>query len=445
MPIVPQTFAKIEHFVVLMLENRSFDHLLGWLKSTDPRIEGLTGAESCMDPFPGGTNPVPVAPATAFAMPFDPGHEFMDIQMQLYGSSGGASPVPNPRSDPAKMSGFVASAYPAAAKAGLPLARRCVMEYFPPDSVSVLATLARQFAVFNFWYSSLPGPTWPNRFFVHAATSGGLTDSPGTPSILGGFSFANKTIYDKLDDAKLGWRIYHDGLPQSIGIDSLRSEYLDINTENYREFKYFTEDVENAALPEYTFIEPQYDTGGNYANGDSMHPLNDVRLGEQLVQIVYEALRQSTDYWDNTMLIITFDEHGGFYDHVPPPKATPPGDPSNYANSKHPFAFDLLGVRVPAIVITAYTKPGTVIGSSASDPATIFDHTSILRTVEARFGLPSLTNRDAAANTLDVVLNLDTPRYDAPGILNDPSNDVLPPASGAAQPPAGPAAAQSKP
>src|SRR5208337_124762 len=127
----------------------------------------------------------------------------------------------------------------------------------------------------------------------------------------------------------------------------------------------------------------QYDTGGNYANGNSMHPLNDVRLGEQLVKLVYEMIRQSPVYWVNTMLIITFDEHGGFYDHVPPPKTTPTGDDTKYANPAHHFGFDLLGVRVPAIVVSAYTAPGTVIGANASDPATIFDHTSILRTVEA--------------------------------------------------------------
>jgi len=434
MPTVPANLAKIEHFVVLMLENRSFDHLLGWLKSTDPRVEGLTGGESCPDVPPGGTNPVKVAPATAFAMPFDPGHEFEDIQIQLYGSNGATPPGPKPESNPASMDGFIASAFEAAAAADVPQDRVGVMEYFTPDSVSVLAILARQFALFNFWYSSLPGPTWPNRFFVHAATSGGLTDSPGTQSIIDGFSFANKTIYDKLKAANKDWRIYHDGLPQSIGIDSLRTEYLNAFTKNFREFTYFVDDVQNAALPEYTFIEPQYDTGGNYANGNSMHPLNDVRLGEQLVKAVYEIIRQSADYWPNTMLIITFDEHGGFYDHVPPPKATPPGDATNYSNKDHPFGFDVLGVRVPAIVISAYTQAGTVIGVNASDPATVFDHTSILKTVELRFGLSNLTQRDAKANTLEVALNLDMPRDDAPGILNDPASDVLPSAVPAAAP-----------
>ncbi len=192
--------------------------------------------------------------------------------------------------------------------------------------------------------------------------------------------------------------------------------------------KYFIEDVQNAALPAYTFIEPQYDTGENYAGGNSMHPLNDVRLGEQLVKLVYETLRQS-DYWQDTMFIITFDEHGGFFDHVAPPKALPTGDDTNYSNKDHPFAFNLLGVRVPAIVVSAFTAARTVIGDvkNPDDPTTIFDHTSILRTVELCFGLQPLTARDQGANSLDVALNLSSPRQDAPPQLADPSVDTLAP------------------
>jgi phospholipase C len=284
----------------------------------------------------------------------------------------------------------------------------------------VLSTLAQQFAVFNFWHSSLPGPTWPNRFFIHAATSGGLTDSPGTGTVLGGFSFANGTIYERLKQAGKNWRIYHDGTPQSIGIDSLRADYLNPLTTNFREWSYFAEDVQNATLPEYTFIEPQYNVGGNYVGGTSMHPLDDVRLGEQLVKNVYELIRTSPAYWTDTMLIITFDEHGGFFDHVAPPQTTPTGDDTKYSNPAHPFAFNWLGVRVPGIVISAYTAAGTVIGTDPNDPTTIFDHTSVLKTVEDKFGLPSLTQRDKGANSLDVALNLGAARTDPPTVLLDP-------------------------
>ncbi len=163
---------NINHFVVLMLENRSFDHLLGGLKSSNPEIEGLAGTESCPDPNGAQGASVKVAPATAFAMSFDPGHEFEDVQMQLYGVNPNKPGTPDSTVDPARMNGFVASAFTAANAAGVPDDRKRVMEYFAPSSLSVLTALAQEFAVFNFWYSSLPGPTWPNRFFAHAATFG---------------------------------------------------------------------------------------------------------------------------------------------------------------------------------------------------------------------------------------------------------------------------------
>lgn len=409
------SLSKIQHVIVLMLENRSFDHLLGFLKSTDPRIAGLTGAEACpQDPGVAGSPAVAVSRAASFAMPFDPGHEFPDVQMQLYAPS--TVPV-----NPAAMQGFVKSALAAAQP--FPTDAPRIMECFQPDQIPVLCALVQQFAVFNFYYSALPGPTWPNRFFIHAATSGGLTDSPNPGQILGGYSFRAGTIYDALQRTQHDWRIYHDGLPQSVGIDTLRLSYIDPFTTHFREMDFFAQDVAAESLPEYTFIEPNYDLGHNYRNGNSMHPLNDIREGEKLLKRVYETLRNSS-YWDKMMLVVTFDEHGGFYDHVPPAPGLPTGDDLTYANPARPFQFDRLGVRVPAIVVSAYTRPGTVIGEDPTDPTTTFDHSSVLATVEKRFSCPALTARDRAANTLDVALNLSDARdSDAPKQLPDPAPD----------------------
>jgi phospholipase C len=439
---------NIQHFVVLMLENRSFDHLFGFLNSQDSRIAGLSGNESNpTNPAVPGSPTVQVSRATAFAMPFDPAHEFLDVQYQLYAPSGAPA-------DPAAMQGFLGSAVAAAPSASdAPL----VMQCFQSDQLPVLSTLARQFALLNYYYSSLPGPTWPNRFFIHAATSGGLTDSPGTAQIVDGFSFQNGTIYDALSRAGKNWRIYHDGLPQSAGIASLRGAYADPFTNNFREMSFFQQDVAANNLPEFTFIEPNYDTGNNYQNGNSMHPLNDIRKGEQLVKLVYETLRQS-NFWVGTMLIINFDEHGGFYDHVPPPATVATGDDATYANSAHPFSFQRLGVRVPCIVVSPYTQPGTIIGATPEDPTTIFDHASVLATLEERFQLPSLTQRDKSANTLEAALNVSKPRMtaaDAPTSLPQPAPDsavTAPPApaptaataSAAAASPAAPLSANQK-
>ena len=413
-PAVPASFQKIEHVVVLMLENRSFDHLVGFMMADNQAIAGLTGNETNYPDPNNSESPQKVGKATSFMMPFDPGHEFMDVQLQLYGAknapSSDPSPTPNPPIDPAPMSGFLCCAsYKAREEKVEGKEALRIMECFEPEQVPVLSALIREFAVFNFWHSSLPGPTWPNRFFVHAATSGGLTDSPTDESIIEGFSFRSGTVYDRLTAAKKKWRIYHGDLPQTAGITSLRVEFLNPLTKNFRRMDDFTADVNSGDLPEYTFVEPKYDTGHNYVNGNSMHPLNDIRNGERIIKQVYETLRNSA-LWEKVMLVITFDEHGGFYDHVPPPAAIPTGDDIRYADAKHPFAFDSLGVRVPAVLVSAYTQKGTVIGADAKDSAIQFDHTSIPATLSKLFGLSPLTERDRNANTLDIALNLDLPR-----------------------------------
>ena len=432
LPAVPASFQKIEHVVVLMLENRSFDHLLGFMRANNPTIVGLTGNETNYPDPNNSLSPQTVCKATSFTMPFDPGHEFMDVQLELYGlknqPSSASSPTPNSPNNRAPMNGFLCSAiYNAQQQKVDEKEALRIMECFQPGQVTVLTALIQEFALFNFWHSSLPGPTWPNRFFVHAATSGGLTDSPDDERIIEGFSFPNGTIYDRLTDAKKEWRIYHDDMPQTAGIDSLRLEFLNPFTKNFRKMDDFTVDVNSGDLPEYTFIEPTYNSGSNYVNGNSMHPLNDIRNGERIIKQVYESIRNST-LWDKVMLVVTFDEHGGFYDHVSPPATVPTGDDTRYTNSKHPFAFDRLGVRVPAIVVSAYTQKGAVIGTDANNAGTRFDHTSILATVSKLFGVRSLTKRDGNANTLDIALNLDTPRLkpaEALTILPDPAPDSV--------------------
>ena len=439
MPVEPETIARfqgIKRFVVLMLENRSFDHLFGYLKAQNPRVAGLSGNEfNQKDPNAPGDPTIKVSRASTFVMTFDPGHEYYDVQVQLYGPMKGTDPslppIANLPSDPAPMSGFIASATKAVDFSG---DENLVMQCFQPDQMPVLSALAAEFALFNFWYSSLPGPTWPNRFFVHAASSGGLTDSPSTLQIVTGFSFQNGTIYDRLTQAGKDWRIYHDGLPQTAGIVSLRDEFINPLTKRFHDMDDFFDDVKNGKLGDYNFIEPCYDTGNNYSGGNSMHPLNDIRQGEGLVKRVYEALRNS-GHWSDTLLIIIFDEHGGFYDHQSPAPITPPGDASPYANPAYVFAFDRLGVRVPALVVSAYTAKGTVIGDDPATASTVYDHSSVLATAEKLFGLAPLTNRDRSANTLEVAINAAGPRLspaDALMQLPQPASDGL--VAGAADP-----------
>lgn len=411
--VKPSNFRGIKRLVVLMLENRSFDHLFGYLRSSNLKIAGLNGTEfNQKDPNTAIDPRIAVRRSTSFVMPFDPAHEFYDVQVQLYGPLKGTAPdlppLANSPTDPAPMTGFVANAVRAVDFSG---DESLVMNCFQPDQLPVISTLAAEFAVFNHWYSSVPGPTWPNRFFIHAATSGGLTDSPTVGQVLTGFNFKSGTIYERLEQAGKQWRIYHDGLPQTAGITNLRSEFLSPTTRKFQDMDDFFEDVKNGQLADYSFIEPRYDTV-NFSGGNAMHPLNDIRKGEALVKKVYESLRNSP-HWPDTMLIITFDEHGGFYDHKPPPSTAPPGDNAPYANPNYTFRFDRLGVRVPAIVVSAYTPKGTIVGEEEADPPTTFDHTSVLATVEKLFGLSPLTTRDNAANTLEIVLAEPNPRLSA--------------------------------
>jgi phospholipase C len=381
-----------------MLENRSFDHLLGAL----PGVDGIDPKTMSNPDFAtGAAQPpnIPIRVATSPVMPYDPNHEFVDVDLQLsvVNKAGGMA-------DP--MGGFITSARQVV---NTPTSAYRVMEYFTAKQLPALTALAQEFAVCNYWHSSLPGPTFPNRFFVHACTSGGLTESPPELAILAGFSFAGGTVYSKLSAAKKTWRIYHDGLPQSASIGSLRLEYVDPLTDNFSKMEHFAADVENGNLADYTFIEPDYDVNHNYEGGNSMHPRDDVRKGEALIKDVYERLRNSERYWGKVLLLIVFDEHGGFYDHVVPPDAIPPGGDAPNANPWK-FKFDRLGVRVPAIVVSAYTRKGTVIGEDTGGEPIVFDHTSVYKTLQERFRLGFLTDRAAEATSLSVALNLENAR-----------------------------------
>lgn len=172
--------------------------------------------------------------------------------------------------------------------------------------------------------------------------------------------------------------------------------------------------------PKFVFIEPKYSADkfdvegpGHFQCGNSMHPVDDVTHGEQLIKTVYESIRNSP-HWDKSLLVITFDEHGGFYDHVKPPSAIPPGDVVTESYVQYGFTYDVLGVRVPALAISP------LIGRGVIDH-TQYDHTSILATVERLFGTRNLTNRDNAANDVLHLLSLTEPRSDTPTSLPPPA------------------------
>jgi phospholipase C len=403
---------RINHIFVIMLENRSFDHMLGFsgIKGMDAvtgqptAIEGLED-NSYWNLDPHGNKIFPGAPA-AWAMSFDPGHEFPDVRTQLCGSGGNYPKINN--------SGFVID------YSGVdPDHPAEIMKCYAPNQLPVLTTLAQQFALCDHWFSSLPGPTWPNRFFIHAASSGGLDHSPqpldvASSMLFNGYSFQHGTIYDRLDEDQLDWRIYKgDEFPQALAINNMIVHLLE---DKFRDFEDFSRDVNNDNFsPSYIFIEPNYGHAmTNFTCGNSQHPIDDVTRGERLLKTIYETIRNSP-HWNDSLLIITYDEHGGFYDHVPPPLAVAPGDATTDPENNHyHFDFTQLGVRVPAVIISPLIPKGLI-------DHTVYDHTSALATVESIFGLRPLTNRDRQAKTLEHLFSLKAPRTDTPTTLPDPA------------------------
>src|ERR1700733_256139 len=399
--------SQIQHVFVLMLENRSFDHMLGFsgLTGTDAAsgaptiIDGLTGSES--NSFSGQT--FSVSQGAPDRMPADPGHEFSNVLMQLCGSGasyprGGQYPAIN-------NSGYVAS-YVGSGGSSPGVLMNC----YSPSQLPVLHALAAEFVVCDDWHASIPGPTWPNRMFVHAASSNGLDHSPSIAEIaeweaLAGFSFQNGTIFDALQAKGVTRRLYGgDDFPM---VSALKGIHL----EDIRHYSQLAGDLQQGSYPfSYVFIEPSYDVANDYKNGSSQHPLADVNRGEALIKPTYEAIRNSA-FWESSLLIITWDEHGGFYDHTIPPDAVAPGDTGlDSAHNKNGFTFEKYGPRVPALVISPFIARNLI-------DHRLYDHSSIPATLEAFFGLSPLTKRDAAANRLTSLLTLASPRKDAPTVL----------------------------
>jgi phospholipase C len=379
----------IKQIVVLMLENRSFDHMLGFTKSPGFPIDGLTGDEqNYPDPLRPSGEPVKVSPTAIYVPDLDPGpgHEFGNVTRQLHG----ADPAPNPSLG--SNIGFVAD-YEMVSS---PARGGNVMKCLAAGRLPVLETLAKEFAICDKWFSSLPGPTWPNRLFAHCATSAGYVDGNVRP-------YNMRSIFDSLSKASVDWRIYYHDIPQTLSLVGQRKYFFS----KYELFgDAFQRDCRNGLLPPYSFIEPRYFNRGDDRANDQ-HPIHGVVAGELLLAQVYEAVRASPQ-WNDIMLIVTWDEHGGFYDHAPPEAATPP---DNY--TQH-FDFASYGVRVPAVVVSPLMPRNTISNDT-------YDHSSIPATVRSVFALPeSLTQRDYHANMLDGLCSVPTPRSDTPTTLPRP-------------------------
>jgi phospholipase C len=405
---------KIEHVIVLMLENRSFDNLLGCLYPKSDAFDGLDGNESNPWHRPDGTvEEIPVWSAgettgrlTSMPDP-DPGELFGDIQMQLFGVGG--LPI-----EPAPMNGFIDN-YMRQPPADRPYDPRGIMHCFRPAEVPILSALARSFGVSDRWHASAPCETWPNRYFAHCGTGGGWVNNERSfppyrlPRLL-------PTVFRRLEAHGYSWRVYFHDLPQVATLVDLWPRLLTHFSLFEGEFE---RDAWDGRLPNYSFIEPRYFPSRLLqAVPNDEHPPHDLVYGEQLIAAVYNAVRAAPT-WPRTLLLVLFDEHGGCFDHVPPPPAVPPGGP--YPDG---FCFDRYGVRVPAVIVSPYATPGSIIRPPMAEgaPAYPFDHCSILSTLHALFEIgPPPTPRVAAAPDLLSALTLAGPDNNGPARLEQRS------------------------
>jgi phospholipase C len=390
----------IEHVVVLMLENHSFDEMLGCMRSVYPTLEGVDPKHPASNPNYLLDSMVIQAPKTARTIANDPQHDLDNVLRQI-----GTSAAP--------CQGFVsdfAHSYPQSTTPE----RELVMGYYDLaaqaelDSLPTLHTLARNFAICDHWFSSMPGPTWPNRFFVHSGTCLGHVKMPSGVFHPNLHLYNQVTIFDLLQRKGVPWSIYYGDFPQTLVMTRLWT-HLD----HYHRMNQFVQDAlgDEKDFPQYAFIEPTYFGSGQ----NDEHPPTDIWKGEALIATVYNTLRQNEALWQTTLLIVVYDEHGGFFDHVFPPAAVPPDDHTSE------YSFAQYGVRVPAVLASPWVAPGVI--------ATEFDHTSLLKYLVEKWGLESgqLGRRTDDANTNSLAPQfLSVPRTDAPQKLLVPSPAIVP-------------------
>lgn len=432
---------KIEHVVVVMLENRGFDSVLGYLYGKDdlPK-QNIPALQSGEQPFHGlafvdpdslknpkdGVAPGPVVRATN-TPGWDPGEEYEHVNVQLFGSG----EAPESGTEP-EMKGFLED-----------YATRCegdsdaveqIMRMYTPADLPILSGLAKGYAASDLWFSSVPTQTNANRAFSLCGASAGLVDNGwlttnAVDGALANDRFLIPTIWNVLaangfDDWAVFWEVAYppviSSLPYTRNLFPELEKIPNID-QHFQKTENFFELARAGRLPKYSYIEPGW---GGYAMGFSImgneyHPPADVSPGEFYLEKIYESLISNQSAWENTLLVITFDEHGGAYDHYPPPwGAAPPwgsGTPDAPNGLQYDFQFDRFGVRVPAILVSPRIEAGTVFRSPAATP---YDHTSVIATL-LKWLLPDLPRdhwglgeRVFNAPTFENVLTLDTPRTD---------------------------------
>lgn len=393
---------KIKNVVVLVLENQSFDRVLGCLKAEHPAIDaclpGDTSVECTnpVDPADPRSRRVGVSCDADYFPPGGPGHSIPGIDQQLHGFQ-------TPR-EPPNMQGFVRDFRD---HVDNPALAPTIMQGFNSRKLPAFHTLAKEFLVFDHWHCDIPGPTQPNRLYVNSATSHGLGRNNVASLALG---LPQKNLFQVLDEqgnGKVEWRTYFQSAPTTLFFQYTRKHF-----DRFKTWDQFIVDAKDGNLPAYTYLEPRYfelmDQPGN-----DMHPDNHAaNEADKLLAEIYHILRNSPQ-WESTAFLVTFDEHGGYFSKVPPPLAP---NPDGLMSDDPPYDFSRVGVRVPAILVSPWVRKGAVV--SKDRQGRTLSHSSVVKTVrELLLGHsePSLTRREAWAGSFAHVFDeLSRPRTDCP-------------------------------
>jgi phospholipase C len=387
-PPAPSTgdISKINHVVVLMQENRSFDSYFSQLHFDGQPKSSVESQQP---------NPTPLG---------GPGiHPFLTTDQCTVADLDHGWDATHREIDGGKMDGFTTeNAVPAD-----PSGSRA-MGYFNGQTLPFYYDTANQFAVADRYFASVPGPTYPNRFYLLTGTSFGYVSNVTKV-------YNQKTIFESLEDAGVSWKIYLTSLQVEVLFQFVQDHQVG---HLFPISQYYT-DAANGNLPQVSFLES--DPFGDVNHESDEHPPANVQVGEKFTHDAMDALVHSPN-WSSSAFFLTYDEHGGYYDHVTPPAAVPPDDIPPMVPPGDPFnQFNQLGVRVPTMVVSPYAKAHYV-------SHTVFDHTSILKFIETRFGLAPLTRRDAAANNMTDMFDFSHISHPNPVLANapiDPAGEAL--------------------
>jgi phospholipase C len=393
----------IQNIVVVMMENHSFDSYLGHLNAYANRSDVESAPADAGNPaMDGGTVPWQHA---SHLCSLDTNHEWAGTHQEI---------------DQGAMDGFVRAndGYNGAAASEPSLASGArAMWWYDERDLPFYYQLASTFAIADHYHASVPGPTWPNRMYLFAATSFGETKNDFPDLTAFPWPTNDASVLDELEKRHTTWHLYSDGVPGAAVVYAL-SLATRWGRSVLSPFSQFQQDAQNGTLPEVSFVDPNLNSETTGGAGTDEHPPGDIQSGQLFVSQVVQAVTTSPQ-WPHLALFITHDEHGGFYDHVPPPSACAPDSmqPILGAGDTTQGGFDLYGVRVLLVAVSPYAKSGYVSHAT-------YDHSSLARFIEAKFKIPALTARDANATPpTDLFDFANPPAFLTPPALTAPTVD----------------------